>query len=81
MFVIVGHVFCHAWTCMTILGQNQDSHTCAIVEVFHDNTKIIITEVVFLCHGSAFVKANRHVASTVTVAVKLSGFGLDLITR
>ena len=45
VFVTVGHVFCHACTSMTILGQNQDSHTCAVVEVFHDITKIIITEV------------------------------------
>ncbi len=37
--------FCHACTSMTILWQNQDSHTCAVVEVFHDITKIIITEV------------------------------------
>ena len=45
MFVTVGRVFCHACTSMTNLWQNQDSHTCAIVEVFHDITKIIITEV------------------------------------
>ena len=45
MFVTVGHVFCHACTSMTILWKNQDSHTCVIVEVFHDITKIIITEV------------------------------------
>ena len=45
VFVTVGHVFCHACTSMTILWQNQDSHTCAVVEVFHDITKIIITEV------------------------------------
>ena len=45
MFVTVGRVFCHACTSMTILWQNQDSHTCAVVEVFHDITKIIITEV------------------------------------
>ena len=25
--------------------QNQDTHTCAVTEVFHDITKIIITEV------------------------------------
>lgn len=45
VFVTVGHVFCHACTSMTILWQNQDSHTCAVVEVFHDITKIIITKV------------------------------------
>jgi hypothetical protein len=45
VFVTVGHVFCQACTSMTILWQNQDSHTCAVVEVFHDNIKIIITEV------------------------------------
>ena len=38
-------LFCHACTSMTILWQNQDSHTCAVIEVFHDITKIIITEV------------------------------------
>jgi len=37
--------FCHACTSMTNLWQNEDSHTCAVVEVFHDITKIIITEV------------------------------------
>ena len=37
--------FCHACTSMMILWQNQDSHTCAVIEVFHDITKIIITEV------------------------------------
>ena len=71
MFVTVGHVFCHACTSMTILWQNQDSHTCAVVEVFHDITKIIITEVstsmmINARHRSAFVKGDRHVASTVT---------------
>ena len=45
VFVTVGRVFCHACTSMTILWQNQDSHTCAVVEVFHDITKIIIMEV------------------------------------
>ena len=45
VFVTVGHVFCHACTSMTNLWQNEDSHTCAIVEVFHDITKIIIAEV------------------------------------
>ena len=45
VFVTVGRVFCHACTSMTNLWQNQDSHTCAVVEVFHDITKIIITEV------------------------------------
>ena len=45
VFVTVGHVFWHACTSITILWQNQDSHTYAIVEVFHDITKIIITEV------------------------------------
>ena len=45
VFVIVGRVFCHACTSMTNLWQNQDTHTCAVVEVFHDITKIIITEV------------------------------------
>ena len=45
VFVTVGRVFCHACTSMTILWQNQDSHTCAVVEVFHNFTKIIITEV------------------------------------
>ena len=45
MFVTVGHVFCHPCTSMKILWQNQDSHTCAVVEVLHDITKIIITEV------------------------------------
>ena len=45
VFVTVGHVFCHACTSMTNLWQNQDSHTCAIVEVLHDITKIIIMEV------------------------------------
>jgi len=30
---------------MMILWQNQDSHTCADVEVFHDITNIIIMEV------------------------------------
>ena len=45
MFVTVGRVFCHACTSMTNLWQNQDSHTCAVVEVFHDITKIIITKV------------------------------------
>ena len=45
VFVTVGRFFCHACTSMTDLWQNQDSHTCAIVEVFHDITKIIITEV------------------------------------
>ena len=38
-------LFCHACTSMTNLWQNQDSHTCAVVEVFHDITRIIITEV------------------------------------
>ena len=33
-------------SCMYIHDKfNQDSHTCAVVEVFHDITKIIITEV------------------------------------
>ena len=45
VFVTVGRVFCHACTSMTNLWQNQDSHTCAVIEVFHDITKIIITEV------------------------------------
>ena len=45
VFVTVGPVFCHACTSMTIFWQNQDSHTCVVVEVFHDITKIIITEV------------------------------------
>ena len=45
VFVTVGRIFCHACTSMMILWQNQDSHTCAVVEVFHDITKIIITEV------------------------------------
>ena len=45
VFVKVGRVFCHACTSMTILWQNQDSRTCAVVEVFHDITEIIITEV------------------------------------
>ena len=45
VFVTVGHVFCHACTSMTNLWQNQDGHTCAVVEVFHVITKIIITEV------------------------------------
>ena len=45
MFVTVGHFFCHACTSMTNLWQNQDSHTCDVVEVFHDITKIIIMEV------------------------------------
>ena len=45
VLVTVGHIFCHACTSMTILWQNQDSHTCAVIEVFHDITKIIITEV------------------------------------
>ena len=45
VFVTVGHVFCHACTSMIILWQNQDSHTCVVVEVFHDITKIIIMEV------------------------------------
>ena len=45
MFVTVGRVFFHACTSMTILWQNQDCHTCVVVEVFHDITKIIITEV------------------------------------
>ena len=45
VFVTVGRFFCHACTSMTILWHNQDSHTCAVVEVFHDITKIIITEV------------------------------------
>ena len=45
VFVTVGRVFCHACTSMTNLWQNQDSHTCAVVEVFHDITKIIITKV------------------------------------
>ena len=45
VFVTVGHVFCHACTSMVILWQNKDSHTCAVVEVFHDIAKIIITEV------------------------------------
>ena len=53
VFVIVGRVFCHACTSMTILWQNQYSHTCAVVEVFHDITKIIITEV------STSMKINR----------------------
>ena len=44
-FVTVGRFFCHACTSMTNLWQNQDSHTCAVVEVFDDITKIIITEV------------------------------------
>ena len=44
VFVTVGRVFYHACTSMTILWQNQDSHTCAVVEVFHDITKIIITK-------------------------------------
>ena len=45
MFVTVGRVFCHACTSMMILWQDQDSHTCAVVEVFHDIAKIIITKV------------------------------------
>ena len=45
VFVTVGRVFCHACTSMTNLWQNQDSHTRAVVEVFHDITKIIIMEV------------------------------------
>ena len=45
VFVTVGRVFFHACTSMKNLWQNQDSHTCAVVEVFHDITKIIITEV------------------------------------
>ena len=45
VFVTVGRVFCHACTSMTNLWQNQDSHSCAVVEVFHDITKIIITKV------------------------------------
>ena len=45
VFVTVGRVFCPACTSMINLWQNQDSHTCAVVEVFHDNTKIIVTEV------------------------------------
>ena len=51
--VTVGHVFCHACTSMKNLWQNQDSHTCAVVEVFHDITKIIITEV------STYMTINR----------------------
>ena len=43
--VTVGRVFCHACTSTTILWQNQDSHTCVVVEVFHGITKIIIMEV------------------------------------
>ena len=71
VFVIVGHVFCHACTSMTILWQNQDSHTCAIVEVFHDNTKIIIMELftsmtINDASWKCFVKGNRHVASAIT---------------
>ena len=45
VFVTVGRIFCHACTSMPNLWQNQDSHTCAVIEVFHDITKIIITEV------------------------------------
>ena len=63
MFVIVGQVFCHACTSMTILWQNQDSHTCVVIEVFHDNTKIIITEVdrsVFLCAHSRWRQYPHH---------------------
>ena len=45
VFVTVGRIFCHTCTSMAILWQNEDSHTCAVVEVFHDITKIIITEV------------------------------------
>ena len=45
VFVTVGRFFFHACTSMTNLWQNQDSHTCDVVEVFHDITKIIITEV------------------------------------
>ena len=36
VFVKVGRIFCHACTSMTILWQNQDSHTYDVVEVFHD---------------------------------------------
>ena len=45
MFFTVVHIFCHAFTSTMILWQNQDSHTCVVVEVFHENTQIIIMEV------------------------------------
>ena len=54
------------------------------MEVFHDITKIIIMEVstsmtIIACHRSAFVKGDRHVASTVTERRQAigSGFGSD----
>ncbi|VAI20509.1 unnamed protein product [Triticum turgidum subsp. durum] len=59
-----------AWT-RGLPGPNQDSYTCAVVEVFHENTQIIIMEVstsmtINGSHGSVFVKVNRHVASIIT---------------
>jgi len=71
VFVTVGCVFCHACTSMKNLWQNQDSPTCAIIEVFHDVTKIIITEVstsmtINRASQKCFRQGDRHVASTVT---------------
>ena len=71
LLVTLGHIFCHACTSMTILWHNQDSHTCAVVEVFHDITKIIITQVstsmtINRASQKCFLKGDRHVASTVT---------------
>ena len=70
VFVTVGHVFYHACTSMTNLWQNQNSHTCAVVEVFHDITKIIIMEVstsmtINRASWKCFRQGCWHVASTV----------------
>ena len=37
VFVTVGRVFCHACTSMTNLWQNEDSHTCVVVEWHYQN--------------------------------------------
>ena len=50
MMIRVCHSRSRFLSCMYIhedFIKNQDSHTCAIVEVFHDITKVIITEVYF----------------------------------
>ena len=90
VFVTVGRIFCHACTSMMIWWQNQDSHTCVVVEVFHDISKIIITEVsTSMMINRASQKCFRQGGSTRGIhrngmplsTVKLSGPVLDPITR
>ena len=74
VMICVCHSRSRFLSCMYIhdnFMKNQDSHTCAVVEVFHDITKIIITEVstsmtINRASWKCFVKGDRHVASTVT---------------